>query len=847
MTFSWETPAPQPTQRRAFSWEQDDDTQPPAAPRFVAEGGVAPQEFFRAMATAARDVVTPTRNGAPNPWFQQLDNMANGRDAYGLTAEDARRILAMNPATDPNNAAPPAPRPMSSGDAWLNNHLDALTLGNAPRLLGGIAAGIDTLTPEARGVSYADLYRARRDQVRGDLERSRRERPLESTVGSITGGVHLFTLPGVNRAAGLSWVPGIGPALTTAAAGRGVGALAAQSGLASLSGGLFGGIYGASSAPEGRVLEGGLEGARNGAMGGAIAPALFQGAGGVGRFLWNRPALRTGVGGAVGGGVGYLTGQNDEERQRNAAIGAATGAGIFGFGPTMFRSVRDMWQNAGRYAGQTNSSLGLPPPPAAAGGAGGRGGAAAAAAGGDEPLNPAVVRAFDDLAYETRQSPAALETRAAAAEAQPAGRVWADLFDDAGAMQARALAQGRGTTTGIARDEAERRSRSLAGRLVSELENRLGIRATPRQANESLSQAYQRVSDEHYNPILNGVRLSDDARAALDHVLERLPPEVRRATEESMQRVAGMRGQEALQPGDARFYHRFYSALGQTIRNLERNPSALDRQLFGADDLAAMRELRGVFRNHLDTAIPGYREARTAWAGLSDAEDAIDAGRSLIASNMVDGARMWRPDEVGRWMRGLSPFEREHVRIGVADELSRRFINSSRAVGNANAANSFNIEAQQNILREVFDDPRQAEAFINILNEGNVLQRNAQQWLGGSSTAANFQRAGQGWLSRGIEFAGQLGAPVTAAKNAALGVIRAMRENAAQQEDDAIGRALFTGAENATPEARQFRQRLLAALRELEARRLANASTAGIQGGSNAVWPSTFDDNNPRF
>lgn len=804
------------------------------------------------------------------------------------------------------------PAPPSAFDSALYNAADSATISLGDEIAGGIAGAGAVLG----GGDYALAYRQRVDAARQRLEAARAAHPIASMAGSLAGAAPLMLIPGAGaanaaRAAATGARMGLaaraaqgagrvisgealpfGRQLMNLSRGTGLPAISMQSVQGLRQGAVYGAVYGAGAANEGDRAAGAGQGALLGAALGGLTPPIFQGlakGGANDRFAaaLGNAAVRAGAGGAAGAGAGLYLGEDPIQYAQYGALGGIAGRPILSrtAGPVL-AGLRRAWDNPrAAFGGGAGMSLGLPigaddavsaatASPNAVSSGGGRGlppwrNDILERTAPPERPSPAVVREFANLAHEEGiTNPAQLRERVGYAIANPMGRVWADIFGKPGTMAARAYAQGRGVGSALGEARLQERKSGLLRMMMGETPRRLGVKETPMRAGENIDDAYERIANERYNPILNNRRIEGEDRVALDNILEkRFDEDILRAAQNMMRSMARMRGDPthasfrakhqprsadgrrfapgasqapdgetprlASRSGDARYYHSLYSALGHTIRKLERSPEAIQGRLFGPEQLAAARKLRGEMARAMDKAIDGYGAARTEWAGLADARDMMDDGRRFIAGSLpedgVSGGVVWRPEEFARHWNGLTDFQRNHFRIGAADELQRKFSFGVHSVGNTNFAKTFNVEAMQDLLAVVFDNPKQAQRYFQTLNEGNQLMGNAIAWGGGSSTAANLARAGRGMFARAVDEVDGSGI-LGAARKLATRPLRLMRDSIAQMEDDEVMTALMARMDDRSSDQRRFRRALFAELKSRLARQEANARNS-IQGG----------------
>lgn len=704
----------------------------------------------------------------------------------------------------------------------------------------GVLAGVGAVLG---GRDFALAYRTRVDAARQRLEEARARHPISSAAGALTGAGATFLVPGGAAATGARLGLGgvaaagraaqglvtgerllpYGSALLREAAGRGGRALGAQSLLGAGTGAAFGAAYGAGSANENDRLQGALSGGAYGAALGAVGPAAFQLLGNAGRIAYQNPVLRTATGAAAGGGVGYFTGEPGD-REQNALRGAAFGAGVGAFSRPALTAARQAFANPLGYANQT-SMAGVVPPPL-----GGSGGSA-------KPNVPkGVVSAVDRLLGRQRSDVESLARSIETARAEPMGRTLADLGGEQFLSKVDALAQLPGQTGPRAAALAEARVRDLPGQITGELQSRLGVSQSPTQALNSLADEYRLVSRELYEPLLRQP-VAPQALARVEPILQRLPESVLNRANRVMDDLARIDGIEVSAMSGAQRLHYLKMALDDAIQGMERVEG------LGAAQRAGLRRLKGEFleavegdpARGIEPIIPGYREARMRWGGLKDAEEAIDLGRKALSQ---------RPEEVREIMARMTPFERQHFQIAAADEMIRKVMRASGEVGHRNAANPLNSTELQNVVREIFDDAGEAEAFLRMLNERNQLARNATSWIGNSATARRAAQAGDQFLAAMADagLTGASGNPGAAVSQAGRSALNALRGRFFEQQNDELGNALLRVVDEGTTEDRAFIRELMRELRKRERARASRAESAGRDAALNVVGVDTARD-----
>ena len=767
---------------------------------------------------------------------------------------------------------------------------DTASFGFGDEMVGALAGAGAALS----GGDYSLAYRRRVDEARVRLDEARRLHPISTMAGQFAGAAPAMLIPGLGEAnaarvaatgarAGLATrlAQGAGRVLSGEAlpygrqllgwaAGRGPVATLAQAGRGLIAGGLYGGVYGAGEADGDLATRAGgaLQTGAIGAGFGAVSPLLFQGllkgvrgealAPAVGNAL-----LRAGSGGIAGAGVGLLSGQDPIQSAGYGALAGVAGRPILSrLGGPVLAGLRNAWDAPRRAAAALEKSQrerafamrGRSGPAqiakdvgvhrstvnrwfaandrANAGGVAGlppiNDDMAAAAA----PIGDTVVRDIDRMLGRQRYGVEELANRINAARAHPMERTLADIGGEQFLAKTDALAQLPGQTGQRAAALAEARVAALPGQLTEELQSRLGINSTPTEALNTLSAEYQQISRDLYQPIL-AQDISVEAQRRLTPVLSRFPRRVLSRVETVMGELAEADGVSVQSLRPAQRIHYMKMALDDAIQGLDRSEG------LGAAQRASLRRLKSDFletvEGNPDTGlppiIPGYREARMRWGGLKDAEEALTLGSEALNQ---------RPHEVRAIMARLTPFERRHYQIAVGDQIARRVMRSAGVVGQRNAANALNTTELQNIIREVFDKPKESEYFLRIVNERNQLLRNASGWVGNSATARRAAHAGD-QLFASIADA-SAGGPQSVARRAVGATWEALRGRAMERRNDALGDTLLRAVDRGDPVDDAYLSALLARLRKMEADRIGRARDAGSGAALGAVGGGRIDD-----
>ena len=158
----------------------------------------------------------------------------------------------------------------------------------------------------------------------------------------------------------------------------------------------------------------------------------------------------------------------------------------------------------------------------------------------------------------------------------------------------------------------------------------------------------------------------------------------------------------------------------------------------GPAELRQAKMLRGEFVDMLDANIPGYAEARAAFAGPTALKDALESG-------LESATKRVSPEQLAADVADLGPSEREFFQRG--------YINALRLQIDDNALKPAAIRtpAFTKRMQAVFGD--EGVAVAKALEEEVGLSATAQRVVGGSQTAANLSdRADLAGTSRSGDF-----------------------------------------------------------------------------------------------
>ncbi len=567
-------------------------------------------------------------------------------------------------------------------------------------------------------------------------------------------------------------------------------------------------------------------------MGAAAPQQVATQAAGRGFSLFANQSARAGAQGAAwGAGYGAGTGDAapgmplDERLDRGnaggamgGAFGLATPAAVNVFNSTVAPAWRGLTTNLPQIAPRAQQGVGTfggqmfapPAPPAAAA---------------PPPSGPQVPRAaletIDRLASRNRMSPQDVDNAFWNARENPQGQVTADLFGDAGVRTTRAIAQGPGQTGGRAAEVARERSQAAPDRIVNELNRRLAVAETPEQALRSLNDQYAQASANLYEPLF-AQPMTPAARALADDSLRPFSgtpafrDAITRAERIFMYDRANGMVEGALDDNYARYLHYIKMGLDDAVA-----AAPVGSRGAQATELSRIRDMRRRVVATIDNAVPGYQQARNQWSTIASAEEALADGRTL--TNQGAGAIRER-------LAGMTQFERYHARVGFANEIAERMGLRGSVNGNRNVAEALGSPEIQRRVAAMFDSPEEAAAFLDTLNQQNMLMRNAGQWGGGSQTYSNAAHGADEALSTmadmTVSTAG--GNPAGAVRRGLQGVANTATRGAIERANNARGEALLRRVD--TEDSQAFAHAVVEELRRRAAERAA-ATAASEAGG----------------
>ena len=344
---------------------------------------------------------------------------------------------------------------------------------------------------------------------------------------------------------------------------------------------------------------------------------------------------------------------------------------------------------------------------------------------------------IERLADRSGQNVSQLEARFGNIQRNPQGEVLADAFDTPGVQTLRPIAQSPGRTGQRAAQTARARIQGAQQRIMTQLTGKKGLNVAESRhaAVQRLENEYRDVSANAYAPMWR-TPVSAEGRALyaerIEPLLQSNNPEIRRIMQRATRNaerqfnldVGVGRVEGSIDDHLGRYLHYIKMELGELARFEARSPGGAS-----GNRLGALRQLYRQFGDMLDPGngapaiIPGYR-ATTARAGDNfTALEALDEGAAFL--------RM-RPEEVATRIQQMTPFERYHARVALADEV--RHATRGRVVGNRNVANALvrDARADDDRRRRAMDREASAQRRLDLALDGSARNRRllAAQALG---------------------------------------------------------------------------------------------------------------------
>ena len=456
----------------------------------------------------------------------------------------------------------------------------------------------------------------------------------------------------------------------------------------------------------------------------AAAPALAgQGAvnlaRGVEPLTTASAALQSAKAGATGGALaGFGSAEGGlENRLEGAATGGVLGGALGGSVPLVANAV-------GRVGGRVLDGLGLRNPQT----------------GGDRQL----LRAFERDAAGGGPS---LEDVASRVQANTGANARPEFLPDMAGENVKRLAamatQTPGTARQIAQTAIEQRTAGQADRISDDVMRLLSPNADWHGTVDALQKARSQAS----RPLYEQAMTRNAWSPRVDDFINDPIAKQGLARGLQIQRLESVARGEPFNP----------QQLGVTLNDLGEpklvgrpNMRVLDMVKSGLDDILegyrdgvtgrlnldrtgkAIDEFRRSYVNVLDDLNPDYKAARQAWAGPSQAMDALTKGRNVF-----------RPDDeiTAKMVRDMSPADKEMFLAGVARAIRDRV--ESSADGRNAVATFFNRPAFRDKLRAAFPSEDAFNRFAGLMQRETEMFRGQAQYgpRAGSPTARNMADA----------------------------------------------------------------------------------------------------------
>lgn len=137
----------------------------------------------------------------------------------------------------------------------------------------------------------------------------------------------------------------------------------------------------------------------------------------------------------------------------------------------------------------------------------------------------------------------------------------------------------------------------------------------------------------------------------------------------------------------------------------------------------AIDMVRRSLLEELDGINPDYKTARAKWSGDNATIDAVRLGRNI---------NRMTPEEVADAVTGMTPGDKEFLRIGVADNLLERIAKTAR--GGDESKRIIRDEWSKGQLKSVFPSQDALERFMDSVDAERSMFETKQKATGGSQT-----------------------------------------------------------------------------------------------------------------
>ena len=163
---------------------------------------------------------------------------------------------------------------------------------------------------------------------------------------------------------------------------------------------------------------------------------------------------------------------------------------------------------------------------------------------------------------------------------------------------------------------------------------------------------------------------------------------------------------------------------------IEKHRDTATGKLAPSGEVRSLVGLKKRYVDALDAANPDYRAARQAWAGASQAMDAMNMGRRFLQNE---------PELTAKVVKDMSPSERQFFKAGVQKSLLDKI--QSAPDGVSLPKRVFGNETLRGKIRAAFDDNDAFDAFQNAMENEATMTRTYQRSLGNSATARRLMAA----------------------------------------------------------------------------------------------------------
>lgn len=554
-----------------------------------------------------------------------------------------------------------------------------------------------------------------------------------------------------------------------------------------------------------------------GLAGGLATAPLYGGASApVARTLGQRAMAGASAGAVQGAAYGYGSGQGDQRMQSavgGMALGGAVGGAVGAAAPVVSNAVRAAGRAADAFIPEpgtmTTSAMvgGLP----RAGGGGGRSVPPRAR----DPVSEQLAK----LAEREGVTPEQLDEMLKQAAADPRGRVMADLLGENAVTRAGTLAELPGRTKPLAQRTMEARTSGQLERLQRDVDAVAGGQSVAQSA-EDIAAQFKQASETLYQPAL-ARPINPAAVPRLEAIMRRLPPRVTERVATLIDDLARYDGVDPQSFTPAQRIHYIKMALDASIDGMKRE--GLDSvSLRGLTRLKRdfLTAIEGDEAAGIPAAIPGYKQARMTWGGISEAQDALETGQKVFAGTQGAAADA-APDMIAADVRNYSEAAKAMFEVGVRSAV-RGLLQSADKGGASNVAAVFRSTARRNILRSALGRER-ADKLIAAMDEEIRLFKSAGEMTPGRNSQT-FRRA----ADAADMMASEMPLNPRSAVDMFLGRIT---DPVRQGIRNRMGEALYTPADPYLPgyDPKQ-NEAILAAIRARLARQQAATATARATG-----------------